>query len=92
MKCKLVGFNQFNVVKNKDTGEVSECLMLHFVRKPNLREPNAQGIMTISCILYDESIKKLADSVELKIEADYDCDINQFKGKNYLNDISEVSG
>ncbi len=90
MKCKLVGFNQYPIVKDKETGEVGEVLQLHFVRKPNLREATAQGLVTIMCPLYDDQIKKLLEKVSLKIEADYECDINQFKGRNYLNDMTAI--
>lgn len=90
MKVKLVGFNQYTITKDKNTGEVAEVLQLHFVRKPNLREAGAQGLVTVACTLYDEQIKKLAETVQLKVEADYECDINQFKGKNYLNSMTAI--
>lgn len=87
MKCKLVGYNQYTIPKNKETGEVAECLTLHLVRKPSLRENGAVGNITVATTVYDEAVKKLP---ALEVGADYECDINSYKGKNYLNDITKL--
>ena len=90
MKCKLVGYNEFSIIKDKETGETVECLTLSFVRGPKLSESGAVGLVAVPCTLYGDAVSTLRDKVELKIDANYDCDFNTYKGKNYLNDISEL--
>ena len=90
MKCKLVGYYEHTFIKDKETGEVETALTLSFVRGPKLTESGAVGLVAVSCPLYGDAVKTLLDKVELKIDTNYDCDINTYKGKNYLNDISEI--
>ncbi len=91
MKCKLVGYEEFTITKNKETGEVDEGLSLYFVRKPKLSEANAVGMVSVACSLFGDSVKKLHETVELKVDNVYECDISTYKGKNYLNDIALVT-
>ena len=86
MKCQLVGFNNYSIT-NRETGTVSNACSLYFVRKPKLTENGVVGNVCVGCTVYDEAIKKLPD---LKVGTNYDCDINSFKGKNYLNDMVEA--
>lgn len=87
MKCQLVGFNNYSIT-NKETGTVSNACSLYFVRKPKLTENGVTGNVCVSCTVYDDAIKKLP---ELKVDSCYECDINTFKGKNYLNDMSPAT-
>lgn len=91
MKCQLVGYNEFSIIKDKETGESDEALTLHFIRNPSLRESGAVGKVAVSCTVYGDSVKKVSEKVELKVGTTYECDINSFKGKNYLNDIAPTS-
>ena len=86
MKHQLVGFNQYGFT-NKDTGEHTEVLQLHFVRKPDLTESGAQGNLCVICPVYDEAIGKLP---EIKVGSTYDCDISSYKGFNKLRSISLI--
>ena len=86
MKHQLVGFNQFSYTK-RDTGELKSICELHFVRKPDLTEPNAQGSITVMCPVTNDAISLLP---ELKVGSMYDCDISSYKGFNKLRSISLI--
>ncbi len=85
MKCQLVGFSHGEFT-NKDTGEVTKSCTLSFVRKPKLSE-NVTGSVACRCTVYGENVDKLPS---LKENAVYDCDINTFKGKDYLNEMNSI--
>lgn len=86
MKCQLVGYSNAEFT-NKDTGEVTKSVHLHFVRKPKLSENGVQGMVTNHCVVYGENIAKLP---ALDVGGNYDCDINSYRGKDYLNDCVKL--
>lgn len=86
MKHQLVGYNKFSYTK-KDTNELKSICELHFVRKPDLTEPNAQGSICVVCPVSDEAIKLLP---ELKVGSMYECDISSYRGFNKLRNISLI--
>ena len=86
MKCQLVGFRHSEYI-DKDTGNVTLSCHLYFIRKAKLSESGQVGSVTHHCVVYDDKIKELPDLVENAI---YDCDVNTFKGKDYLNDMTKL--
>ncbi len=89
MKCQLVGYNEYTFT-NKETGEVEDALTLFFVRNPKITETGAVGKVAVPCTLYGKQIDAVRKEVDLKVDSVYDCDINSFKGRNKLNDISKI--
>lgn len=86
MKYQLVGYNNYQI-KDKNTGEPVDCCALHLVRKPTLRETGAVGMISVCPVAYDKQIDSLP---ELAVNSTYECDINTFKGKHYLNSIEKL--
>lgn len=86
MKYSLVGYNDYQIT-NKETGKVTECCTLYLVRKPTLRESGAVGNVTVAPTVYGEAVDKLP---VLEVGANYECDINSYKSKHYLNDIVKL--
>lgn len=89
MKCQLVGYNA-DTIKDKETGEAVDVLSLYLIRNSTLREPNAVGKVAVVTTSYGAQVEKINEAVELKVGEVYDCELNTFKGKTYLNDISKA--
>ncbi len=84
MICQLVGYQSTSGI-DKESRKEYKCCTLFFVRKPSLSENGVTGNVCFSARIYDEAIDNLPD---LTINSHYDVDVNSYKGRYYLQDLS----
>ena len=84
MICQLIGY-QTQQGTDKESGKEYKSCTLFFVRKPSLSENGVTGNVCFSTRVYDEAMDKLPD---LTISSHYDVDVNLYKGKYYLQDLT----
>lgn len=86
MKCQLIGYQRSEGV-DRSTNEPYKSVKLFFVRKPSLSENGVEGNVAFSCSVYNDNIKDLPDLV---LDAPYNVDCRQYKGKYYLDEMTAL--